>query len=356
MLDNTIHIMDKVLSIIVPTYNMEACLEKNLKSLILEYGEERLEVIVVNDGSTDKSSEIAHTFQTEFPNVFKVIDKTNGNYGCCINAGLKSVCGKYVKIMDADDNYFTHNLKSFIDYLESQDADLVFNDYLKYYAESDKEIVSFSIPSCVMLNVKDYYDSDAMANIQMPAITYKTEILQRMGYRQTEGISYTDMEWCFLPIYGVKTISYFNRQIYCYMLNRAGQTMDPSVQVKKFSMVIQSLSNILHTYAGFQLDCDCKRYYIDQLLRHSLYVYRFYLVVNKTLERDSLFQFDKVLSTCCPEAYENSGEFEYRLHLPYKYVAEWRKNGRKDIPKYILAAEAILDFVGSLRKKIRNYE
>ena len=42
--------------------------------------------------------------------------------------------------------------------------------------------------------------------------------------------------------------------------------------------------------------------------------------------------------------------------LPYKYVAEWRKNGRKDIPKYILAAEAILDFVGSLRKKIRNYE
>ena len=128
MLDNTIHIMDKVLSIIVPTYNMEACLEKNLKSLILEYGEERLEVIVVNDGSTDKSSEIAHTFQTEFPNVFKVIDKTNGNYGSCINAGLKSVCGKYVKIMDADDNYFTHNLKSFIDYLESQDADLVFND------------------------------------------------------------------------------------------------------------------------------------------------------------------------------------------------------------------------------------
>ena len=88
----------KILTIVVPSFNMEALLRKGLQSLLIEKNPQRLEVIVVNDGSTDKSSEIAHTFQTEFPNVFKVIDKTNGNYGSCINAGLKSVCGKYVKI------------------------------------------------------------------------------------------------------------------------------------------------------------------------------------------------------------------------------------------------------------------
>ena len=75
--------MTKLLSIIIPTYNMEAFLDKCLSSLILENKEDResLDVIIVNDGSKDKSLEIAQSYERQYPEMFSVIDKVNGNYG-----------------------------------------------------------------------------------------------------------------------------------------------------------------------------------------------------------------------------------------------------------------------------------
>jgi glycosyltransferase involved in cell wall biosynthesis len=70
--------MNKVLSIIIPTYNMERYLEKCLSSLIID-GLERVEVIVVNDGSKDRSLDIAQSFASKYPESFVIIDKGNGN-------------------------------------------------------------------------------------------------------------------------------------------------------------------------------------------------------------------------------------------------------------------------------------
>lgn len=72
----------KILSIIVPTYNVEAFLNKCLSSLVVGDKElelmQSLEVLVINDGSKDRSSEIAHQYESRFPETFKVIDKENG--------------------------------------------------------------------------------------------------------------------------------------------------------------------------------------------------------------------------------------------------------------------------------------
>ena len=110
--------MEKILTICVPTYNMEALLPRCLDSFIIE--EEfmnRLEIIVVNDGSKDRSSEIAHQYEAKYPNSFIVIDKPNGNYGSCVNAALKIARGKYFRICDADDYYISKNLSDYISLL-----------------------------------------------------------------------------------------------------------------------------------------------------------------------------------------------------------------------------------------------
>ena len=85
--------MNKVISILIPTYNMEKYLGRCLDSLLIEEID-IVEVIVINDGSKDRSSEIAHSYEERFPNSFVVIDKENGNYGSCINAGLSRASGK----------------------------------------------------------------------------------------------------------------------------------------------------------------------------------------------------------------------------------------------------------------------
>ena len=116
---------NKILTIIVPSYNMEAYLPKCLGSLIIDDKDllQKLEVIVVNDGSKDRTSEIAHEFEANYPGVFRVIDKKNGHYGSCINAGLAIATGFYVKVLDADDWFVTGHFQNFLRFID--------NEYLK---------------------------------------------------------------------------------------------------------------------------------------------------------------------------------------------------------------------------------
>ena len=106
--------MDKILTLIIPTYNMELYLRYCLDSLLVDEGMDALEVLVVNDGSRDCSLEIAREYEHKYPQTFKVIDKENGNYGSCVNRGLKEATGKYVKVLDADDSFDTEHFGRFI--------------------------------------------------------------------------------------------------------------------------------------------------------------------------------------------------------------------------------------------------
>ena len=86
--------MEKILTIVIPTYNMQDYLRRCLESLIVpEKQMKQLEVLVINDGSKDNSSAIAHEYQDKYHDTFRVIDKGNGNYGSCVNRGLQEAKG-----------------------------------------------------------------------------------------------------------------------------------------------------------------------------------------------------------------------------------------------------------------------
>ena len=107
--------MIKLLTIVIPTYNMEAYLNRCLDSLLVSDEQmQLLEVLVINDGSKDNSSAIAHEYEAKYPNTFRVIDKENGNYGSCVNRGLKEASGKYIKVLDADDWFDTTEFEKYL--------------------------------------------------------------------------------------------------------------------------------------------------------------------------------------------------------------------------------------------------
>lgn len=231
--------MEKILSIIIPTYNMEKYLDKCLTSLIISDSElmKQLEVLVVIDGAKDRSSEIAHFYQDTYPETFRVIDKENGNYGSCINRGLKEVIGKYVKVLDADDSF---DNDSFITYLRHfqimpAEVDVVFSCY-RTVDEDDNIKKEYSRPfaSNVLLSWIDIVGSvsNSATHTAMHELAYRRDLLIDMEYKQTEGISYTDQEWIFYPFLNAKKFFYLDLVLYNYLIGRPGQTMDFSLIIK----------------------------------------------------------------------------------------------------------------------------
>ena len=155
---------NKILTIVIPTYNMQDYLRRCLDSLLVEQERlKKIEVLVVNDGSKDNSSAIAHEYETKYPEAFRVIDNENGNYGSCVNRGLKEAKGKYFRILDADDRFDTGALVQLVDVLATTDLDLVFSRCI--HRNTDESIINENhYPSAVHTDIViDATQYDAVA-------------------------------------------------------------------------------------------------------------------------------------------------------------------------------------------------
>ena len=122
----------KLLSVIIPAYNMEAYLQQCVESILRTPSLATVEVVVVNDGSKDKTLRIARQYAERYADTVRVIDKPNGNYGSTINAALPVVRGEYVKILDADDCFDTPSLAKFLEFLRKmQGVDMVVTPFVE---------------------------------------------------------------------------------------------------------------------------------------------------------------------------------------------------------------------------------
>lgn len=91
----------KVLSIVVPCYNSEAYMENCIHSLLT--GGQEVEIIIVNDGSTDRTAAIADKYEADYPGIVRVIHQENGGHGEAVNTGLRHAKGLFFKVVDSDD-------------------------------------------------------------------------------------------------------------------------------------------------------------------------------------------------------------------------------------------------------------
>ena len=321
---------NKTLSIIIPTYNMEKYLRKCLDSLIVsEENMKYLEVLVVNDGSKDSSSAIAHEYNEKYPETFRVIDKENGNYGSCINRGLKEATGKYVKVLDADDYFDGKILEEYIPFLLEHNVDLVITDYDVVDSKGNislKKCFSVTIKhSKVVFNMPDFISQNSQQIFQMHALTYSLDMIKRMGYKQTEGISYTDQEWSTFPITHVNNAIFFPSSLYKYLIGREGQTMINYFEVSNPKQHFTVILNLAEFYQHHLYDKRCDGYVKQKLLGLLRTIYDGCLKFNYISE-DELRQYDKLLRKF-PRAYELAGSMKLYLNM-ISYVKYWRSESR----------------------------
>lgn len=318
----------KLLSVIIPTYNMEKYLTKCLDSLIVEEKLLKcLEVLIINDGSKDSSSQIAHTYADKYPGVFIVVDKENGNYGSCINRGLKEATGKYTKILDADDHFYTEGLGLFLKHLENLETDLVITDF-HIINESGKvtQKCKFGLPKDIELKFEQYCNTSDFYNIQMHAVAYNRNVFKDLNYHQTEGISYTDQEWMFYPMVAVNTFYYLPIAVYKYLLGREGQTMsDKNVErrVAQMEKIVYRAAECLNNTN----ESDEKKCYLNKRLSSICSSnYKRLLLVDKV---EILDKIDNNILQINPVFYHRLiAETLYDSMFGYKYIKGYRTGNR----------------------------
>lgn len=186
--------MSLKLSIIVPVYNVETYLTECLNSLAGQSFAD-MEVICVNDGSTDSSLRILNSF-AERDSRFRVIDKENSGYGASMNCGLAAAGGEYIGFLESDDFAVPEVYRTLYDKAKELDADVVKGNYYFYYTENRQSVYMENMsgfPYDTLLN-RDGNEALFFVGPSVWSGLYKRSFLEENGIRflESPGASYQD--------------------------------------------------------------------------------------------------------------------------------------------------------------------
>ena len=346
--------MNKLLTIIIPSYNMEKYLDRCLTSLIIDDGlMDQFEALIINDGSKDRTSEIGHQYEAKYPGIFRVIDKENGHYGSCVNAGLAEAKGKYIKVLDADD-YFAPGFSYYLSFLEKTDADLVLTDSISIDEDGNTlSKTSFPLPPNEKTAVVSLLNDSGIKHLDHFNISWKTSLLKEIGYRQTQGISYTDLEWSTLPSSRIASVAYCPATVYCYLRGRIGQSVDIGYRRNNMWMENKVVLGIARQYESIKEDILPENALLFKNLTAFLIkqVYFHYLVnFPHSLDEAELVSFDKSLLETSKTLYDTVPDArDIRKFGTFHYIRDFRKKGTRKTLKYAFVDACIA--IGSLFRK-----
>jgi glycosyltransferase involved in cell wall biosynthesis len=246
--------MEKLLTIAIPSYNVGWCLDKCLSSFLTEPLSDKLEIIIVNDGSTDNGEtlNIASVYVEKYPSVFSLIDKPNGGHGSTINAAIKQANGKYFKSIDADDWVITGNLAAFLDVLAETEADAIITHFHTVDMKSGKKIEykTRDIKLDKLYTTGEYTSmpGEIYHCTVYHGLTFRTEIYRESGAFLSEGIFYEDQEYATMPFTKVQTILPLDIFLYQYLTGNANQSVADINQVKRLGHVEQVVKKLFECH------------------------------------------------------------------------------------------------------------
>lgn len=238
--------MKKILSIIVPSYNVEKYIHKTVESMISEDLLEKIEIILVNDGSKDSTLEILNSWGKKYPSCVKVINKENGGHGSVINEGVKYATGKYFKVVDGDDWLNTDGLCKLIKALEKINVDVVLSSYSIVedgtYRVLKRKSVAFPQNKKFDLNDHIFEFNDFWG---IHSLTYNLNTYKEGNYNLREQCFYEDQEYNLFPLTKITTGIYFDFDVYRYRLGRSDQSVAMKNKIAKRNMQLMIIDDLI---------------------------------------------------------------------------------------------------------------
>lgn len=255
-----------ILSIIIAAFNIDQYIEKCIISCLDQnISHDQYEIIVVNDGSTDKTLDIISLLSTKYTNI-RILAKDNGGLSEARNAGLDLAKGKYIWFIDGDDYIEPNCLNSLIDKLETCNLDvLCFNLKLIYPKHETLYKITYKEANAI-LNGEDFIVQVGMPHAAWAAI-YKKEFLIANNLKFYKGILHEDLEFTTRAYCVANRISFSNQYIYNYV-QREGSIMRSKKDEKRCKDFI-SIADSLYNFTRKNLKIGTSAY--NQLMNRVFF-------------------------------------------------------------------------------------
>ena len=224
---------EKLITVCVAAYNGESTLSKALDSCLIS-DMAQLEVIIVDDGSTDQTAILARKYIAMRPDTFRLIQQPNGGYGSAIMTGLHNARGRYFRTLDCDDWFDKAALEQLLQYLKICSTDVVFTNYCTVQNDQVQRIFEvcngFQAESTYTVDMLEQHELD----MEIHGMTFHTEMLCNTGMSLPHHCRYTDMAYTFIGMSAAQTVSFLPVTLYYYRLGRDGQSVSLENYQKHF--------------------------------------------------------------------------------------------------------------------------
>ena len=240
----------KYITFAVPCFNSSSYMKRCIDSLL--FGGSEVEIIIIDDGSTDQTGQIADEYAALYPDIIRTVHKENGGHGSGVNLGLKLAQGIYYKVVDSDDwldkaayKELLNRIHSFVSPLCSDPLDIMPDLLICNYIYDHLEIHSQRVmrfdnvfPQNVLCTWNDIGHFSPSQYLVMHALVYKTKILHQCNINLPEHTFYVDNIFAYQPLPLVKTIYYMNIDLYHYYLGREDQSVNENVLIERIDQQI----------------------------------------------------------------------------------------------------------------------
>lgn len=299
--------MEKILSISIAAYNAENDIRRCLDSLVYSNVLDELDVIVVNDGSKDNTSEVVKEYTRLYPNSIKLIDKKNGGHGSTINTSIKYATGKYYKILDSDDWFDSENLNKFVSYLKDNDVDMVLNPYVEvdYSDFSKTKVLSPNKSGAKILKSLPISELNNDIILYMHSLTFNTNVIKQMGSIIDENCFYVDMEYSMFPMLYVKNFIMLDYPLYQYLLGSQDQSMNTMNLIKRREQHLKVVKRITEFYMDSANEvAENLKNVLAYRIKYAIYQqYRIYLSMDAEESEEEIKEFDNWIKRTSSELY-----------------------------------------------------
>ena len=294
--------LKKLLTFAVPCYNSEAYMSKCIDSLLP--GGEDVEIIIVDDGSTDGTAQIADEYAAKYPDICRAIHQENAGHGGAVNTGMGAAKGIYFKVVDSDDWVDPDSYREVLEALrrfkdERVPVDLLIANYVyEHVLDGKSHAIRYTnaLPEGTLFGWEEARHFRMSQNLLMHSVIYRTRVLRDCGLHLPEHTFYVDNLFVYIPLPYVRRIYYLNTDFYRYYIGREDQSVNEKTMISRIDQQILVNRLMVDAYDLYEeVSNKHLRNYMFNYLAMIFTVTSVMLIVSKTPEnirkRDELWKY-----------------------------------------------------------------